>query len=266
MPFTGSHPAAVLPLFRSAMPASALVIGSMAPDLPLYAPTPYSAELSHQLVGAFTMDPLAGLALFVVWHALIRPVVVAYSPAALRRRLPASASAPLGTHVRPAGRLLWVLAALVAGALTHVVWDAFTHADGWAVRHLPWLSDRVGPLPAYEWAQYASGLIGAVLILGWSVRWFRRHPGTAEPPQGHSTRSGRTRVVSYALVAAGITLGTVYGLWHGWHQPDPVRSMLFFAATRGIGAGLVVVFGLAIVSRATGQKRYDEHKEPQVRA
>jgi hypothetical protein len=260
MPFTGSHPAAVLPLLRSAMPASALVVGSMAPDLPLYAPMPYSSELSHQLVGAFTVDLLAGLALFVAWHALIGPVVVAYSPVALRRRLPESVPASLGTFVRPRGRLLWVVAALVTGALTHVAWDAFTHADGWAVRHLPRLSDRVGPLPAYEWAQYASGLIGAVLILGWFVQWWRTHPDITDPSRRHSTGRARTRAVSYALVAAGITLGTGYGLWYGWHRPDPVRSMFFFATTRGIGAGLMVVLGLAIVSRATGQERRHEYE------
>ncbi|MDQ7908342.1 DUF4184 family protein [Phytohabitans sp. ZYX-F-186] len=40
MPFTGSHPAAVLPLVRWGLPPAALVIGSMVPDLPYYLPTP----------------------------------------------------------------------------------------------------------------------------------------------------------------------------------------------------------------------------------
>lgn len=34
MPLTGSHPAAVLPLLRTPLPASALVDGSIAPDVP----------------------------------------------------------------------------------------------------------------------------------------------------------------------------------------------------------------------------------------
>ena len=42
MPFTGSHPAVVLPLLRIGMPASALVIGSLTPDLPYYLPTPFT--------------------------------------------------------------------------------------------------------------------------------------------------------------------------------------------------------------------------------
>ena len=38
MPFTASHPAAILPFLRTPLPASALVAGSIAPDLPYYVP------------------------------------------------------------------------------------------------------------------------------------------------------------------------------------------------------------------------------------
>lgn len=38
MPFTGSHPAAVLPFLRTPLPASALVVGSIAPDVPFSLP------------------------------------------------------------------------------------------------------------------------------------------------------------------------------------------------------------------------------------
>lgn len=38
MPFTGSHPAAVLPLLRWGLIPSALVIGSMSPDLGYFLP------------------------------------------------------------------------------------------------------------------------------------------------------------------------------------------------------------------------------------
>ena len=45
MPFTGSHAAAVLPFARSRLPASALVIGSVAPDLPYYLPKKTSTDI-----------------------------------------------------------------------------------------------------------------------------------------------------------------------------------------------------------------------------
>ncbi len=41
MPFTPSHAAAVLPFLRTPLPASALVIGSIAPDLPFHLPVDF---------------------------------------------------------------------------------------------------------------------------------------------------------------------------------------------------------------------------------
>ena len=38
MPFTASHAVAALPFLRTPLPDSALVIGSMTPDLPFYLP------------------------------------------------------------------------------------------------------------------------------------------------------------------------------------------------------------------------------------
>ena len=157
-----------------------------------------------------------------------------------------------GTHV----------AALVAGALTHVAWDAFTHADGWAVHRLHWLSGHVGPLPAYEWAQYVSGLVGAALIVGWSARWFRTHPVITDPSRHDFIQPTRTPVVGYTLIAIATALGSAYGLWHGWHQPDRLRSMFYFAATRGLDTGMLVMLGIAIRTKAAGRVRHTETAEP----
>jgi hypothetical protein len=41
VPFTPSHAAAVLPFLRTPLTASALVIGSITPDLPFYLPVEF---------------------------------------------------------------------------------------------------------------------------------------------------------------------------------------------------------------------------------
>ena len=69
MPFTLSHPAAVLPLLRRPFSAAALVAGALAPDLPYFArstPVPVGAQswyepymnatTSHTLLGALTVS------------------------------------------------------------------------------------------------------------------------------------------------------------------------------------------------------------------
>ena len=41
MPITFAHPAAVLPLARTGLPLTALAIGSMVPDLPMFVRLPW---------------------------------------------------------------------------------------------------------------------------------------------------------------------------------------------------------------------------------
>jgi hypothetical protein len=77
MPFTLSHPAAVLPFVRRPFSAAALVAGAVAPDLPYFArstPVPVSARswyepfmnatTSHSLVGAVTVSLPYALVLY----------------------------------------------------------------------------------------------------------------------------------------------------------------------------------------------------------
>src|SRR5687767_4268935 len=172
VPFTASHAAAVLPLMRWGLPPSALVIGSMSPDLPYYLPTPMDGATTHSPTGVLGADLLAGLVVFAAWHALLAPFAIAIAPARLRDRLPRRAT----DRAHPALRAARVVAALVLGAATHVVWDSFTHIGRWGPAHVDWLARTHAGLPGYRWAQYASGLFGAAAI-GYSlVRWWRANP------------------------------------------------------------------------------------------
>jgi hypothetical protein len=182
MPFTGSHPAAVLPLFRSGLLPSALVIGSMVPDLPYYLPIPVSSALTHSAAGVVGVDLLLGLLSFVIWHLLVEPLAVAVAPASLRRRLPALV--PIRWQRDDWRRGLVLLASLVVGAATHVVWDEFTHLDRFGYRHLSWLADQHGPLAGYRWAQYGSGLVGALALAVAVGGWWRSAPVTDPAPRG----------------------------------------------------------------------------------
>ncbi len=66
MPFTPSHVAAVLPLARTGLPPTALVVGSVAPDLPYYLPLPVAAATTHGPAGLW-LDVLLGGAVLVVY-------------------------------------------------------------------------------------------------------------------------------------------------------------------------------------------------------
>ena len=91
--------------------------------------------------------------------------------------------APDAVRVRLAGRhrlsrRQWLLApaAAVLGSVTHLAWDAFTHPGRWGVAHVAWLRADLGPLPAFRWAQYASGVIDLAVVLCAVIADLRSRP------------------------------------------------------------------------------------------
>jgi hypothetical protein len=253
MPFTGSHPAAVLPLLRWGMPPSALVVGSVVPDVPFYVPIPVSIELTHSLTGAVSVDLLIGAAAFVAWHAVLAPAVVALAPGGLASRL----AAPVGPvrirrHLGSVGSVALTVLGLAVGVLTHIGWDAFTHAQLWGPRHLAWLSRTYGPLAGFEWAQHASSVVGAVAVGLWCRRWWRTR--AQDPPDASATTPYRGRVligrvVLIACAVLGATVGLVAGVRDATHG---LEGTLFLVVTR---TGTATVAALAVVAAAMGVRR-----------
>ncbi|MGH8776866.1 MAG: DUF4184 family protein [Jiangellaceae bacterium] len=248
MPFTGSHPAAVLPFLRWGLVPSALVIGSMVPDLPYFVRLPVDEMLTHSWHGAVTVDVALGAVVFVVWQDMLAPALLAIAPSGVRARLDPSLPVGVVEHVRTV-RAAAAAVSLAVGALTHVTWDAFTHADRWGSTHIAWLAERQGALPGYRWAQYASGVIGAVLIAGFLIRWYRR-----TPPENAGSRRvpALPRVVAgavWALLGLVALVGAVVGARKPLFAdggPD-LREASVLAATSGGSAAGVTAFVLAIV-------------------
>ncbi|MGY1602879.1 DUF4184 family protein [Geodermatophilus sp. SYSU D00815] len=201
MPFTGSHPAAVLPFLRTPLPASGLVIGSTAPDLPFYLPLP-QWYATHSAPALVTSDLLIGLLAWAVWHGVLAAPALAAAPAPLRGRL-----SRLGVGLR--GRLasgrqaLLLVAALVLGGATHLLWDEFTHAGRWGPEQLPALAAAWGPLPGYRWLQYAGSVAGLAVLAAWLVRWWRRTP--CVPAAGHAAGRWVWPLLAGVGLAAGLT-------------------------------------------------------------
>jgi len=242
VPFTGSHAAAVLPLARRPLVASALVIGSMAPDFPYYLPFPLRLGVRwHSLLGLVTVDLAAGLVVFVVWHALLVPPAVAVAPEPVRRRL-AGAARGLSAYCAPATVAL-VAVSIVLGAATHVGWDAFTHEGRWGVEQVTLLRQQVGPLPGYRWAQYASTTVGGGAILLWLALWWRRAPigPTAVPAVGRRTRL----LVAAGLLVAGC-LGALQGILPFVSGTWGARRAVFESTTGAGGAAVGLALALAV--------------------
>ena len=138
MPFPLAHPAAVLPLRRYCprrLSFPALVIGSLTPDASYCLGEKEGGAFGHSLLGSVAFCLPVGILLVALFYGLRSPVV---------RRLPAPyQQALLPFCRRPLGSFWVVVISLLIGTWTHILWDSFTHTNGWCVQHLPILQSVV---------------------------------------------------------------------------------------------------------------------------
>jgi Domain of unknown function (DUF4184) len=218
MPFTASHIAPIVPLYARLgrfRVASALIIGSMAPDFHYFIPIDVGRLATHSMGGIVAFCLPMGLAAYVLYHLLAKEALLALLPEWIAVRVDRVAGRP---HALPSVRWRDVLGALAIGALTHIVWDAFTHRSGWGVVLLPVLLDYVVTVRGYDLyvyglLQHVSTLVGLALVLGWSWRWLRRAtPLLAEPRPRLSARAKRLIWIAIAAAACinGVTALSPY--------------------------------------------------------
>ncbi|MFF5702605.1 DUF4184 family protein [Streptomyces sp. NPDC012794] len=254
MPFTLSHAAAVLPAVRRTgrargpLVGSALVLGSFAPDTFYFADAVVSGVMgygrfTHTLLGVATVDAVLTALLAACW-LLLREPLVALLPRTWRGRTYAFVR---GESWRGRGlpRLaLWFYLSAVAGSLTHVVWDSFTHLDRWGTNVLPGLGDPLAfGLPLYSYLQYGSSAVAACALLWFTVSGLRRLPATPAPASvpvlGLAERWGAAALIA-GCAAAGITLRVM----RFFTFYDRIRTPLDIIPTVCFGAGAGLTVGL----------------------
>src|SRR5262245_4263602 len=179
MPYPFAHPAAVIPLARPmgrlAVP-SALVIGSVVPDLWYFTPFVSRAD-RHSLEALAWFCLPVGLLAYAIFHLLLKQPLVALISARL---------GAFSTTGLPDKRWHAVVTSLLVGAATHLAWDALTHE--YAIHGVNWL-------------QHASTALGTLVIAWWVWRKLQCVP----PAQ--SALSARLRVGVWAVLAAAAALG-----------------------------------------------------------
>ncbi|MGW4569098.1 DUF4184 family protein, partial [Streptomyces sp. NPDC004561] len=249
MPFTLSHAAAVLPAVRrdgtgrGRLVPAVLVAGSFAPDMPYYAAgvLPGGMEfgtVTHSFSGVVTVDALISWALVGLW-LLAREPLLALLPRAWQGQ-----PAALLCHGGPRARVravsaLWWYVSAVLGALTHVVWDAFTHYGRWGTRLIPAIGrERPAGMPLFSWLQYGCSAAGAVVVVVWAVRALRRAPGGA--PVGVPLLSVRDRWWAGAVIGGCALTGAVQRAAGSLVLGPALVPTLCFGAGAGMLVGLVV--------------------------
>ncbi|MFF9119644.1 DUF4184 family protein [Streptomyces massasporeus] len=249
MPFTLSHAAAVLPAVRTdgtgrgRLVPAVLVAGSFAPDMTYYAASVLSGamefgDVTHSVPGVFTVDVLIAWALVGLW-LLTREPLVALLPRARQGRVATLLRCGAArARVRPSLVARWYASA-VLGALTHVVWDAFTHLDRWGMRLLPVLGREVAGSPLYWYLQYGGSAVAAVVIAVFVTRALRRV--LVCEPVGVPVLAARDRWAAAAVIGGFALVGAVQraSRWWAYWGSDAKPWEIIPTVCFGAGAGLV---------------------------
>lgn len=260
MPFTLAHPAAVLPLRHVRFLRTApLVIGAMTPDVPYYLPLgPNGHPLrlgfdTHSVTGSYTVDLGLGMALLGAAVLLREPLTALLPPRA--RWLCLAGLEPFTRRARE-----WLVAplAIFIGVWTHLLWDSFTHADGWAVRRIPALNDTLTigwyTGEVFHALQYLSSAIGLTILAVWYAR-LRVPPQALAGPDSRRAHAGPALLL---IGAAALLIGGVEALRYYSHSEGAIYHSLDLLLTRGLAWFVLLhLFAGAVVTldhRALGAR------------
>jgi hypothetical protein len=255
MPFTAAHPAAVLLLKdRLLLPWSALVIGSITPDLHYFLIGVVRGN-SHTVAGLLTFNLPAGLLTWMAFHLVIKRPITRLVPDAFLPTLWGLATRKIAWS---ASLVVRAAIAVVVGAASHLLWDSFTHQEGWVVRHSYTLSHGVVqingyPLSVFAFLQHASTVAGMLLLAATFVVWYRRQP--RPPTDLPLPLSARVRVAILATIAIATTVPAfVYAAARAWPIADyhTLRDFVWYFIISGLGYGSLAVMlysaGMTIVA------------------
>ncbi len=204
MPFTLSHPAAILPLRRKGLVFSALVIGSMAPDFNYFIPYMPEKSFTHSIPGIFLFCIPVGFIVLFLFHKTLKQPFLSLLPENHRLRLLNFSS---GFSFLPPRRLFLILFSMFLGVLTHLLWDSFTHLYGWGVIAFPFFQQpliHIGSrgIALYTVLQHLSTAIGLVIIGAWYWKWYQNIFPIPAPHKNVVTNRIRIGILFIMLLTA----------------------------------------------------------------
>ncbi len=254
MPFTVSHAAVVLPFTRLLARRrllSAVVIGAMVPDFGLFFPWKVARGETHGVMGLVTFCLPLGLATYWVFQYVVkRPIYELLPDGAYARWRPVSSRASLA-NIRQ-----WLLAAcgVIAGAVTHLVLDAFTHEGARGVRMLPMLDETVVEygghyLRGVRLMQDGLSLLGLAVVFALICYGLRR--GSEHPVQDRAlTASARHRWVLIYIVTA-VAVSIAWFVFERFHRPEIKSPTMIaaFIATSGLRGTAAALLGVSVALR-----------------
>jgi hypothetical protein len=235
VPFTISHAAAVLPIHvlgKHRLPLTALMIGSMAPDFGYFFLHDASRTLTHSFTGLFVFALPAGLAVWLFYVALLEKATITLLSDRWHTRF-----AHTG-EITPS-LILRAGVAVLLGAATHLLWDAFTHRGTFITDAIPALR---GPTPGFSWMPVyhllhgVSSVVGLLILVLWARRLHRQPARSLIRP--YNVSEPTRRKANWFLLAATL-LGALLEWMPYLHRRYDIQ---FFSAAVGLMSGFFIAW------------------------
>ena len=248
MPFTLAHPAVVLPFGRQLARwrlLSAAVIGSMVPDFGWFMPWRPTRFETHSVDALLTFCLPVGLAAYWLFQRVIRRPVLELLPSAAYMRWRGSSEPADYKSLKQ-----WLLAAcgVLAGAITHLIWDAFTHEGARGLRLFPELEDSTVEIIGHRLTgahllQDVNSFIGVIVVV--AIVLYGLRPGRAAAGWPRRRLQGAERAIwigVFALTATALS-SLFFLLGHRVQMPGVVVpfSGAAIAVLRGLAAAVVLI-------------------------
>jgi hypothetical protein len=240
MPFTLSHAAAVLPLQRfgkQTLPVSALMIGSMAPDFGYFFSHDASRLLTHSWLSLLTFSLPAGLVVWLFYVAVLEKATITLLSDRWHTRF-------AHTDAITPSLLSRAAFAIVLGALTHILWDAFTHRGTFVSDAIPAL---LGPtpgfsfMPIYHLLHGLSSVVGLV-VLGLWLKGLHRQPARSQIRPYDIPERTRIRALWF-IAAMTIVIALIHWAPYATRRYD---AQLFSAAVGSLSGLFIAWCAIAI--------------------
>ncbi len=202
MPITFVHPAAILPLKNVRwISATGLIIGSIVPDFEYFLRLRQKSYYSHTLEGMFWFDLPLAILFAIIFHRIIKKPLL--------DRLPAYLQSRFGHY----GQLDWwsyatkhtgvIVLSMIIGIGSHLLWDSFTHRNGYFVLLLG-LREKlvIGPF----WIKYFGAIQAITTLLGAVAlgRWIHRQK--IRPFQPRAKKPYKLLFWSSLIIFSGIVV------------------------------------------------------------
>jgi hypothetical protein len=171
MPFTVSHAAVVLPFLRARpqlVSGTALVIGSAAPDFEYFIKMGVNSYYSHTLLAIFYFNIPITILLAFLFHGVVKKNLIENLPFYFQYRFNELKCLDFQLYFK---NNYWaVIISAGMGAASHIIWDSFTHNDGFFAQRISLYKNIFIPFdgvryPLFYGLQQISTYVGLLIVI-----------------------------------------------------------------------------------------------------